>query len=384
MTERSLKDKQFQVGIVRSTNRRQALSERLAAALKIWNLETIQEDDVDELTESVATGKGKSKHYKDLNKFLPGKGVRSLCQCGRHGEEIAEGIEDTFHLVRLNSWLKDFAVKLWLLAHLDPNSQRILLTIGPNRDWRIPNIKLNKESYGDFVFTKMLLSAVAMRLVGRSISITCPSPLALVAGGAVIGLRGNEAQPILEDVGHSIFITPGSIELPERRAKEVYQPQIRRKKFTPSKCLDINGIQRLCDGFGEAKYSHVVEFTGYVAELKSVLQIGENVLYLDALRAINIASRCAAQDGCLVECASGQLDPEEVARVTVADINNYNYQQPTKEQYELTVFLAQSNILVQRAIISTLSWYDFYKLQDGDCVHCAVRFALRGTGRHFS
>lgn len=304
MTERSLKDKQFQVGIVRSTNRRQALSERLAAASKIWNLKTIQEDDVDELTESVATGKGKSKHYKYLNKFLPGKSVRSLCQYGRHGEEIAEGIEDTCHLVHLNSWLKDFAVKLWLLAHLDPNSQRILLTIGPNRDWKIPNIKLNKESYRDFVFTKMLLSAVAMRLVGRSISITCPSPLALVAGGAVIGLRGNEARPILEDVGHSILVTPGSIELPERRAKEVYQPQIRRKNFTPSKCLDINGIQRPCDGFGEAKSNHVLEFPGYVAELKSVLQIGENVLYLDALRAIDIASRRAAQEGCLVECAS--------------------------------------------------------------------------------
>ena len=71
--------------------------------------------------------------------------------------------------------------------------------------------------------TSKLVQVIAQSLAGR----TFPSPstlvLALVAGGAVLGLNLNEKQPVQSDLGHSIYILPGSIESPTRRIREVVE-----------------------------------------------------------------------------------------------------------------------------------------------------------------
>ena len=76
--------------------------------------------------------------------------------------------------------LATFCWKLWMLAHVEPTSQRILRDIGSISDWIVhPTIRQALRSYAmseressNYVETLPLMECIAMRLAGRQIRVT--------------------------------------------------------------------------------------------------------------------------------------------------------------------------------------------------------------------
>jgi hypothetical protein len=227
----------------------------------------------------------------------------------------------------------------------------------------------------------------------------------MAAGGAVIGLTGNETESVLRDPGHSLYVTPGAIETPERRITEIVHDRVFPGTGQRESCSELNGIQMPVDRFGEPRYGHIIQVSGTTAAITAVLSFGGRTMQIDLLNAIDRAGHLIHWEGCLGECAQGRLTEEEVSKVRVVDASNYGLIAPeghrptqqvgrtvsgsssAREAPRLSLVLASHNILVQRAVIShqmpprTIvvpkeTNVARCMIQVGNCVHCATRDAL--------
>ncbi|KAI9855805.1 MAG: hypothetical protein M1813_009614 [Trichoglossum hirsutum] len=357
------------------------LSERLEAAIKLFDPGLIdKERHIPELFQKIRNDQTPDP-LDDLQKCLPTGKAKILCDCAAHAHN-----QMICKLTRIVWDLEDFAWKLWICAHTDIRSQRVLRDIGPNRDWQVMNqLGMLPGNWGmipSVMETKTLMNCIASRLAGRFFHIQHPKLMGLTAGGAVIGLRANEAQPILMDTGHCIYIIPGSMETPERRIKEVYQEQASSGCGRWGNSAELDQVRTPRDGFGDSRYDHVIRLHGDSAFIRTSIKFGEKTVDVDILKAIDLAASLEGFEGCLGQCATGRLTETEVEQVRVVDASNYGMLvqavvdgQPTKALPKLDLVLAYRNMAMQRAIASH-STAGMYMLQMGQCVHCAVRAAL--------
>jgi hypothetical protein len=364
----------------RTNIRDSVLSERLEAAIKLFNPGLIDESHISSLLQNLGADQTPDP-LDDFRKRLPIERAKLLCDCAAH-------IRNSMicKLTRIGWELEEFAWKLWICAHTDINSQRILRDVGPNRDWQVMNQLGMLPGSWDMIpsklETKTLISCIASRLAGRHFPIQKPTLIGLAAGGAVIGLKGNEMQPILVDPGHRIYIIPGSMETPERRIKEIYQEHANPGFGRWGNSTELDQVRAPRDGFGDGQYDHVIQLHGDSASVKTSIKFGEKTIGVDMLKAIDLAASFEVFEGCLGQCAAGHLTEMEVAQVRVVDASNYGMLaqalvdgQPTKIYPKLDLVLANKNMVVQRAIISHSTAHPCM-LQMGQCVHCAVRAAL--------
>ncbi|KAH8670452.1 hypothetical protein BGZ60DRAFT_430889 [Tricladium varicosporioides] len=248
----------------------------------------------------------------------------------------------------------------------DSGSQKVLRDVGPNRDWQVMNqlemFPGNWSMIPSTLETKKLMNCIASRLAGRLFSVQNQKLMGLTAGGAVIGLKGNEAQSIHIDPGHCMYIIPGSMETPERRIKEIYEEHVGSGFGRWGNAAELDQVRTPRDGFGDGQYDHVIQLQGDSAYVRTSIKFGEKA--------------------CLGQCATGCLTDKETEQVQVVDASNYGMLaqglvngQPTRAYPKLVLVLAHNNTSVQRAIVSH-STTDVCMLQMGQCVHCAVRAAL--------
>jgi hypothetical protein len=396
----------------KTRHRRQAVSHGLKNAIKLLDPGLIQKSDLGELLDNIREDK-QARSVSHPYNLMSGQSIEQLCSCrpqDTKGKLRHVTYCDLEHLVEV---LEDFAWKLWVMARMDHNSQRILRDVGPNAEWDILNalhIQKSLDETSRYVFpsavrAKALMHAVSLRLTGRPMTIKMKNVLGIVAGGAVIGMKGNEAQSVHQDTGHCFYIIPGAMETPERRIAEIYQDAVLPGKGQWGNCLELDSFQTPLDRFGEAKYGHVIQVRGDTAAIKALLSFGTRTMQIDLLNAIDSAGDLIHWEGCLGECAKGKLTEEEVKKVRVTDVSNYGVVvpqphprklpdgrvvldgPPASEVLKLSLVLANQNMLVQRAIVShgmlvqrsvtsNESEAPVYVIQRGNCVHCAIRDAL--------
>jgi len=374
--------------------RRQALTERLIIAMSLLDPGLLVQEDRKELVENLSEGRHSQYPTHSKGKISKEK-IEQICTCRPKGR--TQPSEHLPHCVieEMHDMLRDVALKLWVLSHMDYNSQRLLRDVGPNGGWNISKIspimttKANGSYVADFsplVPIKDVLGALALRLTGRPIAVLNSKVLAMAAGGAVIGVHGNEALDISRDTGHCLYITPGSIATKERRIKEMFQSSILPEIGKAENCADLRNIEKPFDGFGEVEYSHIVQLHGDSAAVSAVINCGTKVFHIDMLRAIDFAGELRQWQGCLEDCARGRLTADDLDKVRVVDKTNYGdlsaqqMDSTTHKKVRLTVIFADRNSLVQRAVVSHLP--DKASIvQLGHCVHCAVSDALM---RHIS
>jgi len=364
----------------RTDVRDNVLSERLEAAIKLFDPGLIDESHIPDLLQKICYDSTPDP-LDDLKKRLPTVQAKLLCDCTSHAHN-----QMICKITRVVWQLEDFAWKLWICAHTDISSQRVLRDIGPNRDWQVMNqlgmLPGNWDMIPSALETKTLMNCVASRLAGRLFSVQNQKLMGLAAGGAVIGLKGNEAQPILIDPGHCIYIVPGSMETPERRVKEIYQGQASSGFGRWGNATELDQVRTPRDGFGDGQYDHIIQLQGDSATVQTSIKFGEKTIRVDMLQAIDSSASLSIFEGCLGQCATGRLTSVEVEQVQVVDVSNYGMLvqavvqgQPAKALPKLVLVLAYKNMAVQRAIVSH-SKVDLCMLQIGQCVHCAVRAAL--------
>ena len=371
-----------------SSGRCLALAERLTTALNLLDPGLLRPEDRKDLMERLRERKAGPLPQHPTS-IIPRKQITDFCTCALKEQKQASPHLPHCIIEEMFDMLQDFALKLWLLSHMDHNSQRLIRDIGPNGGWNLMNTLpvVRKWDHAPIdiprmVSTKDLLRAVALRLTGRPIAISNARVLAIAAGGAVIGLYGNEAQEISRDTGHCLYIAPGSMLTSERRIKEMFQPSVNSSPGESDTYMDLNNIERPHDGFGEVEYDHVVQIIGDHAGVTAVIRYGTKTLPIDILRAIDLARDLSQWQGCLGDCARGRLTGEEIEKTRIVDKVNYgdlstqqkdrNSQTKTK----LTVILVHGNSLVQRAVVSHMDHSKASMIQLGSCVHCAVRHAL--------
>jgi hypothetical protein len=369
--------------------RRQALTERLIIAMSLLDPGLVVTEDRKELVGNLSEGKD-SRMVTHPKASISKEKVEQLCTCRPEGQ--TQPSEHSPHCVieEMYDMLRDVALKLWVLSHMDYSSQRLLRDAGPNGGWNISNILpiIPRSRHGllptdipPLVPIKEVLRALALRLTGRPIAVLNRKVLAMAAGGAVIGLHGNEALEISCDTGHCLYITPGSIATKERRIKEMFQSSILPEPGKAENCADLKNIEKPFDGFGEAGYSHVVQLHGDSAAVSAVINCGTKVLHIDILKAIDYAGDIRQWQGCLEDCARGRLTADDLDKVRVVDKTNYGdlsaqrMDSTAHKKVRLTVIFADRNSLVQRAVVSHMSDNPSI-VQLGRCVHCAVRDAL--------
>ena len=371
-----------------SSGRCLALTERLTTALNLLDPGLLRPEDRKDLMERLRERKEGSlpRHPTGI---IPRKHIEEICTCQPKGQKQASSHLPHCNIEEMFGMLQDFALKLWLFSHMDYNSQRLLRDIGPNGGWNLlntlPIVRKWDHALIDgprMVSAKDLLRTVALRLTGRPIAISNARVLAIAAGGAVIGLYGNEAQEISRDTGHCLYIAPGSMLTPERRIKEMFQSSVKPSPGEFDTYTDLNKTERPYDGFGEVEYGHVVQIIGDHAGVTAMISYGKKTLPIDILRAIDLARDLRQWQGCLGDCARGRLTAEEIDKIRIVDKVNYgdlstqqkdrNLQKKTR----LTVILAHGNTLVQRAVVSHMDDRKASMIQLGSCVHCAVRHAL--------
>lgn len=235
----------------------------------------------------------------------------------------------------------------------------------------VPRWKHAPINNAKMVLTQDLLRVIASRLTGRPMTISNSKVLALVAGGVVIGLCGNEAQGISRDTGHCLYIAPSSIATPERRIKEMFQPSVLSGSGKFDSCTDLNDVEEPSDGFGEVIYGHVVQIRGDSAEVTSVISCGSKTLHIDILKAIDLAGDILRWEDYLGDCARGRLKADDLEKVRVVDRTNYGDYLPLQmnrtshKKPRLTVVLADRNDLVQRAVVSHMKASEVCILQLG-------------------
>ena len=359
---------------------RQALIGRLITAMNLLDPGLVIAEDRKELVENLREGKSARTVIHPKGNISNEK-IEQLCTCQPQGQKQPSRHLQHCQIEEMFDMLQDFALKLWVMSHMDYNSQRLLRDIGPNGGWNISNTLPFPPKWNhalndgpSMIPTKDLLKTLALRLTGRPMPILNSKVLAMVAGGAVIGLYGNEAQEISRDTGHCLYITPGSITTPERRIKEMFQPSILSGSGKVDNCTDLNNVEKPSDGFGEGEYGHVVQVHGDSAAVNAVINCGTKMLHIDILKAIDFAGRIRLWQDCLGNCARGRLTADELDRVRVVDKTNYGDYSAQKKP-RLTVVLAHRNNLVQRAVVSHME-SEGCIVQLGSCVHCAVRNAL--------
>ena len=364
----------------RTDTRDSVLSERLEAAIKLFDPGLIDESHMYDMLQKIRNNLTPNP-LDHLRKCLPTAQAKLLCDCATHAHN-----QMSCKLMGIGWQLEDFAWKLWICAHTEINSQRVLRDIGPNRDWQVMNqlgmLPGNWDMIPSALKTKEVMSCVASRLAGRLFSVQKQKLMGLAAGGAVIGLKGNESQPILIDPGHCIYIIPGSMETPERRVKEIYEGPANSGFGRWGNAAELDQVRIPRDGFGDSQYDHVIELQGDSASVRTSIKFGEKTIGVGMLQVIDSAASLSVFETCLGQCATGLLTDVEVEQVQVVDVSNYGklvqtavHGQPTKAYPKLVLVLAHKNIAVQRAIVSH-STTNLYMLQMGQCVHCAVRAAL--------
>jgi hypothetical protein len=356
------------------------LSQRLEAAIKLYDPGLIDKTHISDLLQNICNDRPPGP-LDDLRKCLPVGQAKLLCDCASHADNSI-----ICKLTRIVWDLEDFAWKLWICAHTDVNSQRILRDVGPNRDWQVMNqlgmLPGNWDMIPSVIETKTMLNCIAGRLAGRRFRDQIQNLMGITAGGAVIGLKGNETQPIHMDPGHCIYIIPGSMETPVRRIKQIYQEQAGSGFGRWGNAAELNQVRTPRDGFGDGQYDHIVQLQGDSALIKTSIKFGQKTIGVGMLQSIDLAASLETFEGCLGECAAGNLTEAQVEKVQVVDASNYGqlaqvlvHGQPTRTYPELVLALAYNNLLVHRAIVSH-STSDLCMLQMGQCVHCAVKAAL--------
>lgn len=398
--------------------RRNRLTQRLETAIQLLDPGLIREDDLKALLEDVRNSK-KADPILHLTKRIKSEITEQLCDC-RPPDTKGKSLH-TYEcdVERLMEHLEDFAWKLWVLAHVEQNSQRLLRDVGPNGEWTLSNTFLDHQVWGEtrrsairddsrnhriprLIRTDTLIRAISLRLTGRPTPIKTSGTLGVSAGGTVIGLKGNEDQPILQDTGHCIYIIPGAMEAPERHVTEIFQDPVHPGKGQWGNCMELHAIQMPLDRFGEAIYGNVIDVRGDTAAVHTVLTVRGRTIRIHLLNAIDRAADLVPWGGCFGECAQGKLTEEEVKQVRVIDASNYGVVvpdpqrrtlsdgrvvivgPPANEVPRLNLVLANENFLVQRAVVSHEMLIQESKelvkplcvLQVGKCVHCAIRDAL--------
>ena len=147
--------------------------------------------------------------------------AQALCTCAidpwEEGKEWIHTETTKCNLGRMRDDLLAFAWKIWIAAHVDYKSQKILRDIAPNAYWDVfvesfPDGDIYRKGrfvYPDLVLTRTLIHATARRLIGRSITIQSDRSLGVAAGDVVINLQGNGGISITQDTGHCVQIWCG-------------------------------------------------------------------------------------------------------------------------------------------------------------------------------
>jgi len=317
-----------------------------------------------------------------LSKYLGQNEAKLLCSCQHHGG-LAPPM--TCRILMIQWQLEDLAWKMWICAHTQESCQWILRDIGPNREWKVMN-RLRLLPGSDAVpltmKTSVVIFCMAERLAGRHFaSLESPKLLGITSGGAVIALKCYETQPVHLDLGHCLYILPGSIDTAVRRVTEVHDTD-----FYPGagfgkwgNAMELSGLRHPLDRFGACQLDHIVQVERGTAFVSTIIKVGEKVLHLRLLDAIDHAPYVRIVSGCLGECAAGQLSDAEIKQARVVDASNYGSlvsAAGTQSPPKLDIVLAHGNVAVQRAVISRILSSEPCLLQMGQCVHCAVREAL--------
>ena len=206
----------------KTRNQRFVLSQRLEVAAILLDPGLIEKDDMRKLLNDVRYGP-EPLPVATTPDPMNEDSLLHLCDCSSKVSYVQHAA-DCFPNQVL-PMLKEFAWKLWVFAHMEYEAQNLLRDIGPMDDWKVlwedalKSVSSEDDTIPHCITTTDFLKWIARRLAGRDIYIENDNCLGIVAGGAVVGLKGNEAIPILEDPGHCVFIYPGSMETPERRIR---------------------------------------------------------------------------------------------------------------------------------------------------------------------
>lgn len=183
----------------------------METAIQLLDPGLLQEDNLKTLLENVRNSK-KADPISHLTKKIGVDIAEQLCDCRPPDTKGRSPHTYKCDLEYLMGDLEDFAWILWVLAHVDPTSQRILRDIGPNGDWAISNTIPFYTDWGEprpsishpfrddsrnscippVIHTDTLIGAISLRLTGRPIPIKTSGTIGISAGSTVIGLKGNE------------------------------------------------------------------------------------------------------------------------------------------------------------------------------------------------
>jgi hypothetical protein len=368
-------------GLTLTATRIDVLRERVLLANGIFGAGLIQANHLDELSDKLKN-RTSPENLVPLSNCLLQSDARLLCSdCKLHGNPTSR-IPCRF--TQMQWQLEDLAWKMWICAHTQEGCQRILRDLGPNRDWQVMNqlgLFPGRDTVPSTIQTSTAIACVATRLSGRFFPSLSNRILGIVSGGAIVGLKCYETQPVHLDLGHCLYILPGSIDTTIRRVTEVHSdPGAPGAGFGRwESATELSGLQHPLNGFGDCQFDHVIHLERGTAFVSSMVKAAQKVIGIKMLDAIDLSPYVRIIDGCLGECAAGKLTESEIKQVRVVDASNYgklvDTVPSTRSRPRLDLVLAHGNVAVQRAVISD-SISSPCMLQMGQCVHCAVRAAL--------
>lgn len=315
-------------------------------------------------------------------------------------------------IIQLERCLKKLAYRLWFCAYMEPGAQRILRDLGPDSslnmeagEFELILTSRNSKAASNYTYVHMptskLVQIIAQSLAGRTLQSPNIMVLAVVAGGAIVGLNTNEHQPADSDPGHCIYIIPGSMECPTRRIREIYEAAPRAAhSYMPREDEEevshrhLTEITEPTNDWNDAYVSISANLIGDIGEIEGkvypCMRHDDRHLscQVNNLRAIDNASRLQILQGCFKKCVKSQLSADEARGVHLnylsvlqgwTRFDRHDSKGAMTFDWSpwngsLKLALAHKNVAVQRAILSMTEGP--VMLQLGQCVHCACRAAL--------